>query len=90
MLKEKSMLYKVKYVDNSEELVEAETIAEARKEARCLFDCPVRHIVVQQSGDDDELEPDAGKSETAEDEDEDDESDEGDDEDDDEEEEEDK
>ena len=48
------MLYKVKYVDNSEELVDAETIAEARKEARCLFDCPIRNIVVQESADGDE------------------------------------
>jgi hypothetical protein len=42
------MLYKVTYVDQSQELVSAETIAEARKEAKCLFDCPVKNIVVQQ------------------------------------------
>lgn len=41
------MLYKVKYVDNSEELVEADSITEARKEAKCLYDCPVKNVVVQ-------------------------------------------
>ena len=41
------MLYRVKYVDNSEELVEADSITEARKEAKCLYDCPVKNVVVQ-------------------------------------------
>jgi hypothetical protein len=44
----RKMLYKVTYVDQSQELVSAESIAEARKEAKCLYDCPVRNIVVQQ------------------------------------------
>ncbi|MEI6232640.1 MAG: hypothetical protein WCT04_06285 [Planctomycetota bacterium] len=53
------MLYRVKYVDNSEELVEADSISEARKEARCLFECPVKKIVVQDPHDcDDEADED--------------------------------
>jgi hypothetical protein len=47
-------------VDSSQELVNAESIAEARKEAKCLFDCPVKNIVVQQPEelDDDDEESD--------------------------------
>ena len=53
------MLYSIRYVDESLELVSAESIAEARKEAKCLYDCPIRNITVQEgSGDASEDESD--------------------------------
>ena len=70
------MLYRVKYVDNSEELVEADSITEARKEAKCLYDCPVKHVIVQDPhdcDDDDETDEDEDEDEDDEEEKEDDE-----------------
>jgi len=60
------MLYRVKYVDLSEELVEADSISDARKEARCLYDCPVKNIVVQDPHDcDDENDTEADEADDA-------------------------
>jgi len=46
-LKGGCMQYRVTYVDGSEELFEADTIGDARKQAEAAWDATIRRIVVQ-------------------------------------------
>lgn len=39
------MLYRVTYADGSEEVVDADNIADARSQARELYDAPIRKVV---------------------------------------------
>ncbi len=48
------MRYKVLYVDSSVEFVDEDSIADARREANCLYNCPVKSIIAQESHDCDE------------------------------------
>lgn len=56
------MLYRVVYRDESEELIDAATIKEAREQAQELYDEPIRKIVAASGADeddDDTLEPES-------------------------------
>jgi hypothetical protein len=62
------MRYKILYVDGSEEFVQEDSIADARREANCLYNCPVKSIIAQDQQDCDDAGADATEEDIEEDE----------------------
>ena len=73
------MKYKIVYVDGSQEFCDEDNIADARREANCRYNCPVKSIIAQDPDDcedeDDDVEDEEDDEEEEEEEEEDDDND---------------